>query len=437
MENKGSEEAEIAKTLSQSSGKKKRSMRKHPFAGVMAAVSSVVAKKESARLAKDYAKPKKFQRDLYDDGPAHYKAKLRASKSGTVKDPYTGAELEMRIQDAKMKYGSDSASHTQEADHIDTIKNIYNRAKNKAWVKNDDIKTAANRDDNYQVISRKINNAKRAKSNEQFFSDKEGLEAKGLEISEEARQEGIELGKKAERATNRQLRNDSIKNVAHESLKAGARGGLHVAATVACVSVVRNAVWVINGKKTVEEALKDIGKDSGLGFVSGFVTTSLIATIQHTFESSSNEFLQALAEKNVPEKVILSVAISIDLVYKWVKHEITAEEMITELGQRGFIMGAAAIGQANIPIPIIGAAVGSLIGSILEKMFYDDLVNEIKNGVKFSLNWVQAQKEAIKIRKESKAFRKEFLTNVEKYFPSASPSLTAPFKEMKYLPLPN
>ena len=40
------------------------------------------------------------------------------------------------------KRTSDSASHTQEADHIDTIKSIYNRAKNKAWVKNDDIKAA-------------------------------------------------------------------------------------------------------------------------------------------------------------------------------------------------------------------------------------------------------------------------------------------------------
>ena len=59
-------------------------------------------------------------------------------------------------------------------------------------VTNDDIKTIGNDESNLKVTSRKVNNAKRSRTNEEFVSDKNYMKKTGVEMSKE----GIENAKK-------------------------------------------------------------------------------------------------------------------------------------------------------------------------------------------------------------------------------------------------
>ena len=60
------------------------------------------------RVAETYRKPDTYDRKLYDDGAAKRQAKMgEFSKGKPVKDPYSGDELLLRKQEAKLKYGKD------------------------------------------------------------------------------------------------------------------------------------------------------------------------------------------------------------------------------------------------------------------------------------------------------------------------------------------
>ena len=124
---------------------------------------------EVARLNRDYSKPVKYtgNRHRYDSASAKVNAKQELFKQGKiVRDPNSGAELLLRKQDAKLKYGPKWTEHLAETDHIVPVQKVHQEYKNDAWISDADIRDVTNDTDNLQVISRQQNNAKRAKTNE-------------------------------------------------------------------------------------------------------------------------------------------------------------------------------------------------------------------------------------------------------------------------------
>jgi len=98
------------------------------------------------------------RKQFYDDGSAHKRAIDDAFAGGkTVRDPYSGAELLKKQKDAKLKYGEEWQKHAAEADHIDPLSKIAERTKKNPFLTTDDVKEIGNADDNFQVLSRKLN----------------------------------------------------------------------------------------------------------------------------------------------------------------------------------------------------------------------------------------------------------------------------------------
>ena len=146
-----------------------------------AAVKSARASTQAA--AQKFAKPAKYDRSLLDDGTAKLNAKKAAFQSGvTVKDPYTGDVLTLTKAEARMKYGDNWTKHLAEADHKIALKKRYEQTKDNPWLTNDDIKASSNSTDNLEVVSRKFNNAKRSRSNEEFVTDDEYLQKTGVKL---------------------------------------------------------------------------------------------------------------------------------------------------------------------------------------------------------------------------------------------------------------
>lgn len=323
-------------------------------------------------LGSKYAKPDKYtgNRKLYDSPQAKINAKSNAYRNGGMaKDPYTGKELFLKKRDAKAKYGNNWQEHLAEADHIEPVQKIHEKYKDAPWLTNDNIKELANSDENIKVISRKLNNAKRNRINEEFYGDSEYLKSKGIDIPRDKKQEAIKDSDKARKSISNDADRKQRLNIREDFHAAGKNGAYNAGAMTAAMSTVDNLVAVIKGERTPEEALKRIVLDTGTSAATGYIVGGSVSVIAHTLSNSSSTFIRALVNSNVPGKVVSAVMATGGTLLKYSKGEINTKECICELGKDGVNIGVTGasmtIGQALIPIPYIGAAVGAMVGSAL------------------------------------------------------------------------
>ena len=390
--------------------------------GASGLTASNSAQQSTAEAAKTFRKPETYKgnRKLYDNDSAKINAKKNAFSNGKVTDPYTEKNLELRKADAKLKYGNKWDEHLAEADHITPIKKIYNDNKRNPWLSNDDIKTIANSEDNLEVVSRKINNAKRERTNEEFFSDDEYLKSECINLSEEAKQRGIERGKEAQRIIDRKERLTTAKNIIHTGHEAGKTAAKSSGQMAAAMSSINNIVAVINGEKDTAEALADTAKDTGKAVVTSYAMGNGLTTVSHTLSASNSEFLQALSKSNIPGKVITAVMMTGNTLKKFADGEITTNECILELGESGLnfaTMGySMAAGQALIPIPVVGAAVGALVGSVATSKLYHELIDKLKVKQLEHEERMRIFAESEAVAEQCRAFRKELEEYIENYF---------------------
>ena len=340
---------------------------------------------QSARISADkaaveFAKPATYERGLLDSGAAKGAIKKNAFAGGEpVYDPYTGQALELRIQDAKLKYGAKWQDHVAEADHVVPLERVYSGHKADPWVKTDDLKTVANDPDNMQVVSRRFNNAKRNRTNEELVTDQQYLDKTGLKLTSKGKKAAIEKDRAVQKTNDAKLRKASVQNALKTGHEAGMASAANAGSTTAIISGVLNITAVIRGEKDVGEALADTAADTAKAAAGGYLMGSGLTVLSHTLTSSSSEFLQALAKSNVPGQVITAVIVTGDTVVRYAKGEIDTRECLIELGEKGLTMVAVhysmAIGQALIPIPCVGAAVGALVGSLLTSQCYHSLID--------------------------------------------------------------
>ncbi|MCR5705095.1 MAG: hypothetical protein K6G85_10800, partial [Eubacterium sp.] len=289
------------------------------------------------------------RKQFYDNGSAHKKAIDDAFASGkTVRDPYSGAELVKKQRDAKMQYGKDWQRHTAEADHIDPLSQIAKRTKKNPFLTPDDVREIGNSDDNFQVLSRKLNQGSKdvgkGGSTQQEWADDatrmEGL-ADNIESGEtigEVSKRIKDTGKAAEKRNNRRAFKKGVKNAVGTAHKAGKDGAQNAGVTALTMSGIMNVVSVIKGEKSGEDAIVDTVKDGGKAAVTGYAMGGGMTVVSQTLSNSSSEFVKALAKNNVPGKIITAVIVTGDTLKKWGKGEITTQECLIQLGDKGLNM---------------------------------------------------------------------------------------------------
>lgn len=381
------------------------------------------AKVEIDKAEKTFAKPDKYtgNRNLYDSGNAKQKVKTNSFKNGQeVRDRYTGELLELRIADAKMKYGDEWQKHLAEGDHITPIEKIFNDNNKNPWLSNNDIKEIANSNENLETVSREFNNSKRSRTNEEFVTDDDYLKKTGVEISEEGKQKAIDIGQKSQDAINKKVISTSIKNIVKTGHQAGMHSAENSGITAATMSGIMNITAVIRGEKSIEDALADTTSDTCKSAATGYVMGGGLTTISHSLSSSSSKFLKALSEYNVPGNIITAVIITGNTLKRYGNGEISTQECIIELGEKGLNLATTsytmAIGQAMIPIPIVGAAIGALVGSVATSKYYHELVNTLQTKELEHQERERIISECEIAIKEARNFRLELESYLESYF---------------------
>lgn len=384
-----------------------------------AATESARASTQAA--AQKFAKPTKYDRSLLDDGAAKRNIKIDAFKSGvTVKDPYTGDVLTLTKAEARMKYGDNWTKHLAEADHKISLEQRYEQTKDNPWLTNDDVKASSNSSDNLEVVSRKFNNAKRSRSNEEFVSDDEYLKKTGVKLSKEGKEKAIQSEKAAQKALKKQDFKDSARNIVQTGHNAGMSAAKNSGTMGLTMSGIMNMTAVIKGEKSAEDAIADTVVDTGKAAATGYVMGGGLTTISHTLSGSSSKFLRALSESNVPGKVITAVMLTGDTLKRYGNGEISTQQCLIELGEKGLNFATTgysmAVGQALIPIPIVGAAVGALVGSMVTSNYYNQLITTLQTKELEHQERLKIIAECEEATRQMRAFREELEAYLASYF---------------------
>lgn len=359
-------------------------------------------------------------RSLYDNGYAKLSAKQRLFQEGClVQDPYTGDQLVLTKQEAKLLYGEDWTRHLAESDHIKALEKVFAETKDNPWLTNEDRRAVANSPDNIQVTSRKYNNAKRSRTNEEFVQDADYRRKTGVKLKKGGGQRAIRDEEQATASIDRQFRHRTITNMISTGHESGLQVGASAGMTAASIATIQNIVQVIEGRKKADEAIRDVVVAGGQAAATGYVMGGGLTVLSQTLSRSSSSFIRGLVKSNMPGLVVTSCISFGGTLNRYASGKISTEACLTELGASGLQMGTVGytmgVGQAVIPIPVVGAAVGAVVGAAMSGSLYHTLLGCLGDTPE-----IRQRNEVIRRCREAaeaaRIYRQELQAHMDAYF---------------------
>lgn len=312
-------------------------------------------------ITQEYSKDNRDK--LWDSakGKSEYKDKIFGDKQ-TIKDPISGKTLHKCQQAAQNKYHMKNsagekvsakwADHSAETDHINALKDVHDIAKHNPFLTDNDFKEVMNSEENYRVISKSDNTSKGAKSDWQIIADKNsGISAEGkvLIAKEKIRSDAALHGKFAVK---------SAQNAGKEFVS-GASDAVVGSAIPLTVEAVKKMIDVAQGKETLADAAKDMGKVTMNVAVTGGANRLLIDTISVQLANSKSALLKNVAQSSTVGQIVAVASIVQESAVRYINGEINGEEFVEEVGVKGAAMAAGMIGGQ------VGCEIGSLIGGAI------------------------------------------------------------------------
>ena len=277
----------------------------------------------------------------------------------TYLDEYTNGVLHKDSIAAKNKYGSKATEHMVQVDHVVPIKQVYNRTKHNAFIDNNDRKEIANHSKNYAITNAKINVQKKDKSNFKVSKDKN--------LSKSTKRNLLVKQFNAEVAVNTEM----VKRTVYSANKIGLSTAKNTVLECSPIIIGSNMINVINGEKDIDEAILQIGLDSVELGVKAYATEISSKAIESTINHATSKMVSKEAGTAITKFVdnggvmeVLQLCTEVgSTLKKYINDEITAVEMIDELGEKG--CGFVVAGVGKVGGDFIGALIGGTLGTIL------------------------------------------------------------------------
>lgn len=361
-------------------------------------VSTESAVHSAKEASEKYKTSEQYDRNLYDSQKAKrkYKNSIFGNKQ-TIVDK-NGNVLHKNQQAARNKYGDNKyTNHSSDVDHIVPLKTQHKYAKHNGLLNDSDIKEIANNSDNLQILSAHENRSKGS--------------------NEDA---DLKTKIKASMSLHKAYAKRSVENAAEIFHESGVNGAIAAGQMTVATSGITNIVALINGEKTVDEAVCDVAKDGVKSTATGYLIAGSTTTVAQAFSKSSNELVKLLTDANVSGKIIATVITTYDTVERYAKGEITTNQCMLELGEKGSVLATSGysmmVGQAVIPIPVVGAAIGALVGASLTSGIYKSLTSCLqKNEIEYQ-EMQRVIDECNAIAEEERRYRAELEQYLEQYF---------------------
>ena len=211
---------------------------------------------------------------------------------------------------------------------------------------------------------------------------------------------------------------------AKEALKVAGKAGIQAAAYSAVFggtfSAALNMIAVRRGDKDLSEAMQDILKDTGKSAATGFGVAAGGSLVKGAMLGSKEAAIKALAKSSVPTMIAAATIETGKSFLRYFKGEIDGTELIEELGEKGTGMAASAygatVGQALIPVPVLGLMIGGIVGYMINLQCYHGILSALKSAKLSEQRRIEAERMCTAAIKEIRRFRKAMNTHLDKQY---------------------
>lgn len=172
---------------------------------------------------------------------------------------------------------------------------------------------------------------------------------------------------------------DTVK-IAHQGGVATAKASATISGSI---SIVKNSVALIKGELNKKEAISNIAGETAdsavLGYTSGFAGSYIKGLMQN----NKSVLVQKASKTNIAATIVTATLTMSKTMHRYIKGEIEGVECFEALGEDGTSIIASSvfsvIGQTVIPIPVVGAVIGSMVGYSMSSLTYKALLDALKD----------------------------------------------------------
>ncbi|WRE84657.1 hypothetical protein KVD15_03075 [Helicobacter pylori] len=227
----------------------------------------------------------------------------------------------------------------------------------------------------------------------------------------------------------------TAKDVTSVSHQAGMNAAQTSALIGGGVSLVTNVYECIaNGKdpvKAIKHTLVDTAKDGALSYGSAFASSSLGGLMQ----SSANKIIQSLGKGSVPAMIVGACVANDTILGRYISGKIDGTELLKQLGKANTTLvsswAMAVAGQALIPIPVVGALIGGLVGAILSETFFNAFLKAREEAKLARQRRIEIERECRELIKLLEIYQNQFKEVFEKYFHETTKFFNQSFNELE------
>ncbi len=208
-----------------------------------------------------------------------------------------------------------------------------------------------------------------------------------------------------------------VANLSHQAGMNAMQTGVLIGGAVSCVTNVYECI--AKGKDPIKAinhtALATI-KGGALSYFKAFSSSSLGGWLQ----SSANKFIKSLGKGQIPVMIVSALKTNATILGRYFSGKIDRAELLKQLGKANTALisgGAMAVaGQALIPIPVVGALIGSFVGATLSETFFNALLKAREEAKLARQRRIEIEKECRETIKCLEAYQNQFKEVFEQYF---------------------
>ncbi len=227
----------------------------------------------------------------------------------------------------------------------------------------------------------------------------------------------------------------TAKDVANLSYQAGMDAMQTGALIGGGVSLVTNILECFVNGKDPKKAIKHTAiatlKGGALSYGSAFASSSLGGLMQ----SSANKVIQSFGKSSLPAMIVEACVTNFTIFGRYLSGKIDEAELCKQLGRTNTSLisgGAMAVaGQALIPIPVVGALIGGLVGATLSETCCNALLKAREEAKLARQRRIEIEKECREIIKHLEAYQNRFKEVFEQYFHETTKFFNQSFNELE------
>ena len=227
----------------------------------------------------------------------------------------------------------------------------------------------------------------------------------------------------------------TTKDIAKLSHRAGMETAQTAGIIGGSISIIQNLVAVAKGDIEFDDAIKNVAKDTTASVALGYGTGFAGASIKGLMQNAGSGTVRALSKTNLPSTAVIVAVSATKTMYRYFKGEITGLECFEELGQQGTGMLSssmfAIIGQAVIPIPVVGGMVGGMLGYAIASASYGTLLTSLKGAKLAREDRIKTEQVCEEHIQMIRAYRLELEGTISKYLVSNMEAFQQSFDDVK------